>query len=351
MEAFGDAATLVDGRDGNVVGRLRTTLRAHIECGRPDVACYLGLVGIAGVVLAADKWSVWHLVAAFLIPAASSMAAYYGGAYFDREIDAATKPDRPVPAGRMSGRRAFISMAVCVVVGLVLATALDPVSLVCAPVVVLAGVLYRWFGKARRPVRVFVRGIATMAVFGVVVVLTSGSPKWDLILLGLIFWQQDSMLHQILAIEDTEVDRRAGISSTLPIRYGHRAALMVLVVTLLFWFSSAAFQPPSVRSRPFDMLGYAPYLVLATVLAIAAIVTLFRAARPITGRPVVRAYGILAFERPCIAAGFVAASGAVVLGLVVLVVAVAVTLLTRRVLAVATPHTRRPTVNPAAPGS
>jgi 4-hydroxybenzoate polyprenyltransferase/geranylgeranylglycerol-phosphate geranylgeranyltransferase len=337
VEASGEAALLATAQDGNVLSRFRATIDVHSECGRPDVGVYVGLVGLGGVLLASGRSSVWHLVAAVLIPALLSTAAYYGGAYFDREIDAVTKPGKPVPSGRMSARSALISMTVCAVAGLVLAAVLSPVILVFALAMVLIGASYRVFRTARRPIRVFTRGIATLAVFGIAVAMTSGPPKWDLILLGLIFWQQDSMLHQILAIEDTEIDRRAGVSTTLPTRYGHKAALAVLVVTLLFWFSSAALQPPSVTSRPFDLVSYAPFFVIATVLAVTSVVTLFRAPRPLAGRPVVRAYGLLALERPCVAAGFVAASGALVLGLVVLVVSTVVTLLVRRALAVATP--------------
>lgn len=325
------------GRRTAVAGRFRASIEAHLESGRPDVACYVGLVGVAGVLLASDTRTVWHVVAAFLIPALVSSAAYYFGTYADREVDAVQKPDRPVPAKRMSARSALVGTAVAAGTAFVLAAVLDPVSLALVPVVVLVGAVYVRFPKARRNTRVFFRGAATLVVFGAAVELASGRPEWDLLLLGLVFWQQDSMLHQVLAIDHTEIDRRAG-AVTLPVRYGHRAALWVLLLTLLFWFSSVAFQPASVRSRPFDQVGYGPFVVVATVLAVAATVTLFRAARPIGHRPITLAYRMLAVLRPCVAAGFVMASGAVVLSLVVLVLSVAVTLLSRRVLTVVTPH-------------
>ncbi|MFG1647635.1 UbiA family prenyltransferase [Amycolatopsis sp. NPDC049252] len=321
----GAAAIPADGGNGRILGRIRTTLAAHIKCGRPDVGCYVGLVGLAGVALVSGR-SVWYLVAAFLVPALLSTGAYYAGAYFDRDLDAVAKPDRPVPSGRVGVRAALIAMVVCTVAGLALALVLAPLTIVLALAVVSAGALalYGRFGRLRRPIRIFTRGIATMVAFGFAVALANGSPLWDLVFAALIFWQQDSMLHQVLAVEDTEVDRRAGVQ-TLPSRYGHKAALVLLVVTFVFWFSSAVFQPATIQSRPFDTVGYTPFAALGTVLAIAALVVLFRAPRPIAGRPVVGAYGLLALGRLCVAAGFVAAAGDVVLGLVLLAVSLAVT--------------------------
>jgi 4-hydroxybenzoate polyprenyltransferase/geranylgeranylglycerol-phosphate geranylgeranyltransferase len=311
-------------------------LGAHIECGRPDVGCYIGLVCLAGVALVSES-SVWLMIAAFLVPALVSTGAYYAGAYFDRDLDAVAKPDRPVPSGRVSVRSALIAMVVCTVAGLALALVLSPFNVVLALVVVSTGALYRQFGRVRRPLRIFVRGIATMVAFGFAVVMTNGSPLWDLVFAALIFWQQDSMLHQVLAVEDTEVDRRAGVQ-TLPARYGHKAALLLLVVTFVFWFGSAAFQPASIQSRPFGAAGYAPFAALGAVLAIAALVVMFRAPRPIAGRPVARAYGLLALGRLCVAAGFVAAAGDVVLGLALLVLSLAVTLLALPAAPVAVPQ-------------
>ena len=320
MSTSGEAIVLAGEKAS---GRFVGALEAHLESGRPDVGCYIGLVGLSGVALVSDG-SVWHLVAAFLIPALLSTSAYYAGAYFDRDADAAAKPGRPVPSARMSARSALIAMVACAVMGLALAEIHSPPALVLAAVGVLTGALYLLFRGARRSIRVFTRGIATLATFGAAVVLTNGSPLWDLALAGLIFWQQDSMLHQVLAVADTEVDRRAGVR-TLPSRYGHRAAVVLLVVTFVFWFGSAAFQPASVRSRPFDTTTYLPFVAVGTVLAIAALVVLFRTPRPIPGRPVARAYGLLALARPCVAAGFVAAAGDLVLGAVLLVVTWAVT--------------------------
>ncbi|MEA5362526.1 UbiA family prenyltransferase [Amycolatopsis sp., V23-08] len=307
--------------------RIRTALAAHMECGRPDVGCYVGLVGLAGVALVSGR-SAWYLVAAFLVPALLSTGAYYAGAYFDRNLDAVAKPGKPVPSGRVSARSALIAMVVCTVAGLALAPVLGSPAVVLGLVVVSAGALalYGRFARLRRPLRIFTRGIATMVAFGFVLSLANGSPLWDLVFAALIFWQQDSMLHQVLAVEDTEVDRRAGVQ-TLPSRYGHKAALVLLVVTFVFWFSSAAFQPATIQSRPFDALAYTPFAAVGTVLAIAALVVLFRAPRPLAGRPVLRAYGLLALARLCVAAGFVAAAGDLVLGLVLLAGSLVVTFL------------------------
>src|SRR5205814_1385417 len=162
----------------------------------------------------------------------TSISAQYAGAYFDRDIDAVTKPDMPVPSGRISAGSALAGMVGSIVMAFTLAALLNPVNLVFVPLALLLGGAYGRFLKPRRALRVFARGVATIAAFGIGTLTTAGMPLWDLIFLSLIFWQQDSMYHLVGAIGDTEADRRAG-RMTFPVRFGHRAALWLFVVMLV----------------------------------------------------------------------------------------------------------------------
>lgn len=326
----------------NVSSRFKTFVAAHTEACRPDLSCYIGIVGLSGALLASAERTMWPVVAAFLIPALGSTAAYYGGTYFDRALDAVARPGKPVPSGRMSARSALIGMVASAVALFTLAAVLNPVNLVFAPLTVLVGISYGRFRKARRTLRILARGFATIVAFGIGTMATSGLLLLDLMFLSLIFWQQDSMTNLVGAIGDTEADQRARIK-TFPVRYGHSAARWLLLIILVCWLGSAALQPASVKSRPFELTGYLAFLGIAGVLAIAATVMLFRASLPIAARRAARAHEVLAFERLCLAVGFVAAAGAVGIGLVLLVLSAAVARRIHSAMRMETSQTTMPT--------
>lgn len=236
--------------------RLTGTVLERVRMCRPDTACYFGMVGLAGALLASDNRDFWRLAAAWLIPALASVAAHVAGAIADQS---------PVFTGRL--------------------------------------------GKAWWSLTVFARGVATIVAFCLGTFITAGDPLWDLMILSLLFWQQDGIAHLAGAVHDVERDRRLG-RLTFPVRFGHTAARWLMIVMLVCWLVSTAVQPTSIQSRPFALLGYLLFLGVAGVLATVATVMLFR------GKA--RVYDLLMFERPVLAAGAIAASGASGLGLLLL---------------------------------
>jgi len=88
-----------------------------METWRPYTLFYPGLVGLSGAGLASDHVSALRLLGSWLVPTLGWIAGLYGGDYFDRTLDAAAKPHRPIPSGRISPRTALASAITCVLVG------------------------------------------------------------------------------------------------------------------------------------------------------------------------------------------------------------------------------------------
>ncbi|GAA1403759.1 hypothetical protein GCM10009639_49040 [Kitasatospora putterlickiae] len=86
--------------------RLRRTLTAHVRTWRPYTLWYIGLVGVAGHAVAAGRHGVAQLAAAWAVPTLIWVAAHYLGDYLDRELDAISKPQRPIPSGLIRPRTA-----------------------------------------------------------------------------------------------------------------------------------------------------------------------------------------------------------------------------------------------------
>ncbi|MEU0885771.1 hypothetical protein ABZ345_44955 [Lentzea sp. NPDC005914] len=239
--------------------RFTGTVLAHVRTCRLDTACYFGMVGLSGALLASDDRVVWRLALAWFVPALASIAAHRADALVNG-------------------------------------------------------------GKAWWALTVLARGVATIAAFCAGTLITAGVPLWDLMILSLLFWQQDGMAHLVGAVRDVDRDRRLG-HLTFPVRFGDTAARWLMVVMLVCWFASAAFQPASILSRPFALPGYLFFLVVAGVLATVATVMLFQQRT--------RVYDVLMFERPVLATAAFAASGHTALGLVLLAVTAAAVVITR----------------------
>src|SRR6185437_3897082 len=87
--------------------------RAHLETWRPYTLWYVGLVGLAGAALVAGPHHPWRLLGAWAAPTLGWLGGHYLGDYFDRELDAGSKPHRPIPSGRLAARTALLCGAGC----------------------------------------------------------------------------------------------------------------------------------------------------------------------------------------------------------------------------------------------
>jgi len=146
-------------------------------------------------------------------------AGLYAGDYYDRELDAQSKPFRPVPSGRVSPREAFLTMVGLILTGYACALVLGPGNLVLAILTTVLGITYSRTFKAKALLGNFDRGVLGVcaALFGALAV---GTPAHGSVLLLLVaVFLHDSASNLVGTIRDVDGDRAAGYA-TVPVVYG-----------------------------------------------------------------------------------------------------------------------------------
>lgn len=294
-------------------------LRAHLETWRPYTLCYPGLVGLAGAVLAGDPGPA-RLAAAWAVPTLGWVAGLYGGDYFDRKLDAAAKPHRPIPSGRMRAGTALTCMIVCVVLGAVLALVLNWRTSLLAAAALAMGIAYSKVFKARGLSGNLVRGAITPLAFLVGAMFAVPLPHPALLAVAVVFCLQDAASNLVGTLRDIDGDRQGGYH-TLPVRRGPRVALAVVTVLAGCW-ALLAVAVPAVLPRTPGAAAFWPLLAVAFALAAGAITLLYRGIDP--GRAL-RAHGVLVLERTILAGAFVGLGTGPALALPVTFVSLVVT--------------------------
>ncbi len=305
--------------------RVKKRVIAHIETCRPDLIFYAGLVSLAGALLASDHWTAWRLVGAWAAPTVGWFAAMYGGDYFDRDLDAIAKSQRPIPSGRMRPKEALAGMVANIVLGAVIVTILNPLGLIIVVMAALIGVSYSKFFKARGIYGNIARGAITALAFIMGTMASSPRPPLYLLPLSLVFWLHDSGSNVVGAICDAEGDRKGGYL-TFPVRHGDDVALRALIGFDALCLG-LAIGYPFVLSARFNLAIYGSFLAVATSLGVVTLVLLTRAPRPIPRLDALRAHEVLVVERLVLAAAFIAAVTSAWLGVALVVPSAAATLL------------------------
>jgi geranylgeranylglycerol-phosphate geranylgeranyltransferase len=265
-------------------------LMAHIETWRPYTSLYVGLLALS----AATLWKGAFLslpvsILTFAAPTIGWLAGLYGCDYFDRDLDKWQKAHRPIPSGRISEREAFVCMMVCMYIGFVASAWLGFVNLLIAGAAMAAGVGYT-IVKSHAFLGNAVRGLngSFTALFGIVAaagtLLVSHRIQLVVALL-LLFFLHDITTNLIGTIRDIEGDR-AGNCITVPIKYGVRKAVSMVVGLAVLWELLTAFLPTLISLRNLDF--YAMYAVALSV-AVLALIALVR-------RPEDRATALLAHK-------------------------------------------------------
>jgi 4-hydroxybenzoate polyprenyltransferase/geranylgeranylglycerol-phosphate geranylgeranyltransferase len=211
-------------------GRLVPACKAHIETWRPYTLAYPGLVGLTGAALssadagAEDAATVGRLLVAWAAPTLGWVSGHYLGDWFDRALDAISKPQRPLPSGRLSPRAALVCGIGCALAAAVAAASVNWRTVVLFGVAMLGIVAYSRLLKGRGLTGNAVRGAltATTVVFGAMAV--TDLPSWQVLLFAGVFGAQDTASNLVGALRDVEGDRRGGCL-TLPVRRGVRAAV------------------------------------------------------------------------------------------------------------------------------
>jgi 4-hydroxybenzoate polyprenyltransferase len=144
-----------------------------------------GLAGFAAAGAADRNVLPWLL--------ASTACLYAGGVtlndFFDRELDAVERPERPIPSGRVRPAAAAFLGAALLGIGVLAATQVSAASAWIAFAIVLAVILYDSWGKHRiflGPVNMAVcRGLNLL--LGIAAVPAALTSRWPLALLAFIY--------------------------------------------------------------------------------------------------------------------------------------------------------------------
>jgi 4-hydroxybenzoate polyprenyltransferase len=310
-----------------VLGRLG----AHVQIWRPYTLSYVGLLGVGGATLADHDLPAGRLLAAWAVPTLGWLAGHYGGDYFDRDLDAAAKPHRPIPSGRVSPRTALACMVGCVGAGGVISTAVNwRIAVVVAAALALGVGYSRWLKAG---------GLGGNAVRGVLsaLALLSGAmmarpfPPWTVLPVAAVFLLHDTGSNLVGTVRDVDGDRAGGYR-TAAVRYGTRRTLAVVAVLTVCWAVTAVLCPLIFRSQGAP-LGRVIVTWCAQAVAVelaASVVIGLSRRRPVSRAGALRAHQVLVVARTVLAGSFVVLGAGVAVGTVLTAAALAVTLATQR---------------------
>lgn len=316
--------------------RIRTAgaLRAHFETWRPYTLAYPGLVGLTGAALSGGTAGeavlgggadAGRLLVAWGAPTLGWISGHYLGDWFDRGLDAASKPQRPLPSGRLSPRAAVMCGAGCAAAAAVAAASANWRTVLLVALAMLGIVAYSRLLKGRGLTGNAVRGAltATTVVFGAMTV--TELPSWQVLVLAGVFWAQDTASNLVGTLRDVEGDRRGGFR-TVPVRHGMRVA--VRTAALLHAAALAAATPTLLLATPRPGDALAP-LLCAAVCGAAAFVPLLRGTAghgTLTPEGALRAHEVLVAQRMLLAGALLAAGWTLPPALAVVVPLLAVSL-------------------------
>ncbi|MBF6591170.1 MAG: UbiA family prenyltransferase [Ktedonobacterales bacterium] len=290
-----------------------TKVMAHIEMMRPYTMFHSGLVAIAGAeVASAGRVVPWRVVLAALVTMCGWEAGLYAGDYYDRELDAHSKPSRPVPSGRVSPREALLTMGGLILVGYLAALALGVANLALAVGTTVLGIAYSKTFKAKAILGNFDRG-----VLGVCAVLFGGLAggailRPAVVLLAAMVFFHDAATNLVGAIRDIEGDRAAGYP-TVPVVYGLVRAVWIVTALVLCWEVAGSVLMALPRPTPLALGLY----IVALGIAAWVYVPLWLARRSVSRQQALAAHKYLIAERLVLLSAFIAVSvpAGVVIGL------------------------------------
>ncbi|GAB2931472.1 hypothetical protein GCM10027280_18900 [Micromonospora polyrhachis] len=278
-------------------------LRAHVRTWRPYTLWYIGLVGLAGAGLAGGHPAWWRLVAAWATPTLGWIGGHYLSDYFDRDLDAASKPHRPIPSGALRPAAALGCGIGCLVGVGTLAVAGGWPTLTVAALATVAIVAY---GRALKA-----RGLAGNAARGALGALTllygaalvDSPAQWTLLSFVLAFWAHDTSSNLVGTLRDVPGDRAGGYT-TMPVRHGDRIAIATALALYGLALASATVGGWVGGHRTVPLV-YLVSLTPAALLGAAAFRSLLAHRTRLSANVALRGHELLVLERVCLAAAVV----------------------------------------------
>ncbi|MFH5245516.1 UbiA family prenyltransferase [Antrihabitans spumae] len=260
---------------------------------RPDTVFYAGLVGISGAVTGGDA-SPTQLGLAWLVPTLAWIASLYGGDYFDRDLDALTKPHRPIPSGRVGARTARTVMILLILTGFALTVAVNLRALLLAGAAAVLGIGYARVFKGRGLSGNIIRGAPTALAFLFGAMVVQPFPAPELAIMAAALWIHDSGSNLLGALGDRDGDRSGGYA-TYPVARGDDAALTALVRFFIAWVTLVALA--SVVIDSYRVPCFYLTLLVAVILGAVSLVMVVRAPKPVPRMVCLRAHELIVIER------------------------------------------------------
>ncbi len=199
------------------------SVRAYLELARP-INCAMAAVG---VVIGELISGAHDPLRAALAPVVAAVVCAGGNAindYFDAEVDAINRPDRPIPSGRVSRRAARRFALGCFALGTGLAV---PINLTCLGIAAVNSALLYAYSARLKGTPLVGNAVVSYLVgscflFGAAVGARPSPAAW-LFLLAFL----SNLVREVLKdVEDVEGDAAQDLR-TLPVVCGERTALLV----------------------------------------------------------------------------------------------------------------------------
>lgn len=308
--------------------KIRTKLMAHIEMMRPYTLFYSGTLGFAAALfLSEGEAAAWRGALAFLVPTLGWLAGLYAGDYYDRHLDAVSKPHRPVPSGRVGAREAFGFMVGYITAGYALALVLSPLALLVAVLTTVFGIAYSKTFKRHAILGNLDRGL--LACF---TVLFAGAAVHSLevgplLLLFGIFFFHDSTSNLIGAMRDLEGDREAGYR-TVPVVYGLSRSVGIAGILTVSWMAFAA--PLFIHYR--DHEPAVALFAMSFLMTVLVYTVLFGSREGLSRRQALGAHKLVVIERLILGAAVAAIYGPPLTVLTLMILTLAATLISQALL-------------------
>lgn len=270
---------------------------------RPHIVFYLGLVGLAGALLADPAGSAGRLCGAWLVPTLGWAAGHHAADGIVPDLNTVARTPRAGRSGRTRPTIGLAGMVTCATAGGILAVALNWRTAPLIAVALFTGLTRRGRLQAHGLAANLTGAGGTALAFLLGTMAVRRYPGGGLLLVAAVFGLHDLATNLVGALRDIDGDRRSG-RRTFPVRHGVSNTLVVVVTLCVLWLALAAAAPVSlgllgveVAERPafWGLLG------LAAALAGMAVLTLVRAGP----RLAPRAHAILALERVALACAFV----------------------------------------------
>jgi geranylgeranylglycerol-phosphate geranylgeranyltransferase len=308
---------------------IKRKLLAHLEMTRPYTLFHSGLLAVAGAEVASlGQIAVWRVVLVALVALCGWEAGLYAGDYFDRDLDAQSKPTRAIPSGRVSAHEARCVMVSLIVIGCVAALALGVTNLLVAMITTGLGIAYSKTLKSRALLGNFDRGVLGVAAVAFGAAASSNIAWLPLLPLMAMVFCHDSSTNLVGAMRDMDGDRAAGYQ-TVPVVYGMgRAADIACWLAL----ASGAFALFALSLLPGRGLLAGLFLLGAILIECRVYIPLARAREHVSRPQALAAHKALVYERLTLLCAFIAFFLPVPVVLLVFVGTVGVTAISQNLL-------------------